>query len=291
MMKFTEILAILLCAAALAPASLAKKEERHALPAKIMQANSVYVDCVCPRALGAAQETALLELQSWGRFKISEDRRHSDLIVLFSGNPYLDDYLTRDGPDMRPVAISSTIMTVIDPNTGKTLWADYRRWGSWRVKGATKDLIKELREQMEGQTKRWSLNDILMCSVTPVYSGFAHLGPEEALSKSTSGPATVSGTPDRLLLASPDAPDFCKRAQFVFNSAHRIVGFQVIASQADSLDVGEVLQSADRFDFSGGKYANGDQVFFSAQSKDKKLLIQFDAEGHRSVLSRVTYFY
>jgi hypothetical protein len=69
------------------------------------------------------------------------------------------------------------------------------------------------------------------------------------------------------------------------------VGFQVIVSRGDDLDVGEVLQRADRFDFSSGKYANGDQVFFSAQTKDKKVLIQFDAEGHRSILSRVTFFY
>jgi hypothetical protein len=65
----------------------------------------------------------------------------------------------------------------------------------------------------------------------------------------------------------------------------------VIVTRGDDLDVGEVLQRADRFDFSSGKYANGDQVFFSAQTKDKKVLIQFDAEGHRSILSRVTFFY
>jgi hypothetical protein len=138
-----------------------------------MQADSAYVDCVCPRALGAAQETALSELQSWARFKISEDRRHADLVFLFSGNPYLGDYITRDGPDHRPVRIEFTIMTVIDPNTGQTLWTDSRRWGSWRVKGAT----KEFREQMESQTKHWSLDDILMCSVTPVYADYAHLAP------------------------------------------------------------------------------------------------------------------
>jgi len=291
MRKPVQLLFILCFAGAFVLPAFAKKTEHPPLPAKIMQADSVYVDCVCPRALAAAQETALHELQSWGRFKMSEDRRHTDLVFLFSGNPYLGDYITRDGPDKRPVAIESTIMTVIDPNTGKSLWTDSRQWGSWRIKGATKDLIEELRQQMEGQTKRWSLNDLLMCSVTPVYAGFAYLAPDEALAKSGSGTGVVFGSPDHLTLASPDAPDFCKRAQFVFNSQHRIVGFEVIATRADSLEIGEVLQRADRFDFSGGKYSNGDHVFFSAQSKDKKVLIQFDAEGHRSVLSRVTYFY
>jgi hypothetical protein len=290
MTKLT-LLVIFLSTLAFAPGALAKNTKRPPLPAKIMQADSVYIDCVCPRTLAAAQETALRELRSWGRFKMSEDRRRTDLVFLFSGNPYLGDYLTRDGPDKRFVAIESTIMTVIDPTTGQSLWSDSRQWGSWRVKGATKDLVNELRLQMEGQTKRWTLNDILMCSVTPAYAGFAHLAPEEALARSASGTVNVSGASDRLTLGSPDAPEFCKRAQFVFNIEHRIVGFEVIASRADALDIGEVLERADRFDFSSGKYANGDQVFFSAQSKDKKVLIQFDAEGHRSVLSRVTYFY
>jgi hypothetical protein len=276
---------------AFVPSALARKTERPRLAAKILQANSVYVDCVCPRGLAVAQETAVKQLQSWGRFQLAENHRQADLIFLFSGNPYLGDYLTRDGPDTRYVAIEFTIMTVIDANTGASLWTDSRRWGSLRVSGATKDLINELREQMEDQTTKWTLNDILICSVTPVYAGFAHLTPEDALAKSSSGPGMVSGTPDRLMLTSPDAPGFCKRAQFVFSPEHRIAGFEVFASRADALDVNEVLQSADRFDFTSGKYASGDQVYFIAQSKDKKILIQYEVDNHRLVLSRVSYFY
>ena len=216
MRRLTQLLVILLCTAAFVPAALAKKAERPPLSAKIVKANSVYIDCACPRALAAAQETALQQLQGWGRFQISQDRRQTDLVILFSGNPYLGDYVTRDGPDKRPVAIESTIMTVIDPVTGQSLWTDSRRWGSWRVKGATKDLVDELREQMESQSKKWSLKEILMCSATPVYAGFAHLTREEALAKSDSGTGKVSGTPDHLVLTSPDAPAFCKSAEFVF---------------------------------------------------------------------------
>lgn len=291
MTEATRFLVMFFCTAAFVSTALAKKAERPPLSSKIVKANSVYVDCVCPRALAAAQETALQQLQSWGRFQIAQDRHQTDLVILFSGNPYLGDYVTRDGPDKRPVAIEFTIMTVIDPVTGQNLWSDSRRWGSWRVKGATKDLIEELREQMESQVKRWSLNDLLTCSVTPVYADFAHLTPEEAIAKTDSGAARVSGTPDHLLLVSPEAPDFCKSAEFLLSPEHRIIGFQVTASRADDLDIGDVLQRADRFDFTGGKYADGDQVYFSAQSKDKKMLIQFDVEGHRSILSRVSYFY
>jgi len=291
MRKFIQLLVVLFCTATFVSAAFAKKTEHPLLPQKIMQADSVYVDCVCPRALAVARDTALHELQSWGRFRISQDRRETDLVFLFSGNPYLGDYTTRDGPDKRPVAIEFTILTVIDPHTGESLWTDSRRWGSWRVSGASKDLIYGLRQQMEGQVKKWSLNDLLMCSVTPAYAGFAHLTPEEAFAKFDSGIGKVSGTPDHLMLTSPDAPEFCKRAQFVFDPEHRIIGFEVFASRADDLDIGDVLQRADRFDFTGGKYASGDQVYFSAQSKDKRILIQFNVEGHRSVLSRVSYFY
>jgi hypothetical protein len=203
----------------------------------------------------------------------------------------LGDYVTRDGPDDRPVKVDFTIMTVIDPNTGQTLWTDSRRWGSLRVRGATKDLIEELRQQMEGQVKKWSLNEILLCGVTPVYSGFAHLTPEEALAKSNSGTAKVSGTAEDLILNSPDAPAFCKRAELLLNSERQVIGFKVFASRADDLDVREVLQRADQFDFAGGKYSNSEQVYFSAQSKDRKILIQFNVDGPRSILSQVSFFY
>jgi hypothetical protein len=159
------------------------------------------------------------------------------------------------------------------------------------VKGATKDLINELREQMEDQITRWTLNDILMCSVTPLYAGFARLTPDEALAKSDPGAATVSGTPDHLTLASHDAPGFCQRAQFVLSPEHQIVGFEVLASRADALDVNEVIQHAEQFDFTSGRYAGSDQTYFIAQSKDKKILIQYDVENHQLELSRVSYSY
>lgn len=284
-------MAILFCTAAMDPSTFAGDTARPPLPGKIVEANTVYVDCVCPRGLAVARATAVRQLRDWGRFQIADNHRQADLIFLFSGNSYLDDYLTRDGPDNRVVTIESTIMTVIDPNTGQRLWTDSRRSGSWRVTGATEELIEELRVQMEGQTKRWSLNDVLMCGATPVYAGFAQLTPDQALTKTDFGVGKAYETPDRLMLNSPDAPDFCKRAQFVFGADHRIVGFEVNASQADALDVSEVLERADQFTFSGGKYVGGDQVYFLAQSKDKKVVIQFNVEGHRTVLSRVSYSY
>src|SRR5579863_10441790 len=138
MTKLVQLLLILFCAATFVPAALAKKHDRPPLPAKVMQANSVYVDCECPRALAEAREEALQQLQGWGRFQISQNRRETDLVLLFSGNAYLGDYITRDGPDTRNVSIESTILTVIDPNTGESLWTDSRRCGSCNDTGTTK---------------------------------------------------------------------------------------------------------------------------------------------------------
>lgn len=224
-----------------------------------------------------------------GRFHLVESPHGADLVFLFSGNEYLGDYLTRDGPDNRPVFIESTIMTVIDANTGQNLWSDSRRWGSWRVDGATRDLITELRELMASQVKRWTLNDLMMCGVAPIYKTFDHLTPEEALK--SEGVSRVADKPDRLSLSPVAAPEFCRNVSLLVGPDNKIVAFEVHASQADDLDIDEVLQHADQFDFTGGKFANGDRVFFTAQSKDKKMLIQFEVQNHRSVLSSVSYYY
>jgi hypothetical protein len=271
------------------PSAFAKKTERPPLSAKIMEAGTAYIDCVCPRALGAAQTRATEQMRTWGRFQLVESAKAADLVFLFSGNPYLGDYLTRDGPDKRPVFIESTIMTVIDAKTGEELWTDSRRWGSWRVDGATKDLVAEFQNLMASQIKRWTLNDLTMCSVTPTYALFAHVTAEEAMRDPSV--ARLADKPRRLRADAPKAPGFCRSAELLIGADNKIIGFEVFATRADDLDIDEILQHADRFNFNGGKYANGDQVFFSAESKDKKMLIEFDVQGHRSMLSRVTYYY
>jgi hypothetical protein len=159
------------------------------------------------------------------------------------------------------------------------------------VDHATKELIAELREQIEEQTKKWTMDDVLMCSVSPELTAFAHMTVDDALAKSESGVSRIEGSPDHLTVNPPLAPDFCKRAQLVVGPDNKIVAFEVLASQADVLDITEVLQQADRFDFAGGKDTNSDHVYFSAQSKDKKLLIRFEVQGRKSALSWVRYSY
>jgi hypothetical protein len=122
----------------------------RALPSKVTQAKSVYIDCdACPRGMAAAWLAAFQELTDWGRFDIVPDPRKADLIFLFSANPYLGDYITRDGPDKRPVSVDITHMDVVDPHTGECYWNDSKQWGALFVARATKDLIVEFKEELE----------------------------------------------------------------------------------------------------------------------------------------------
>jgi hypothetical protein len=269
----------------------AQDQENFSL-GKVKKATSAAIDCSdCPRSLANAGKAAKQALAVWDRFRLVDDAKQADILFILSGNPYIGDYLTRKGPDERPVRIDSTFVTVIDPRTGEELWSDSRNWGSWRVSGATKALIEELRGDLEAETKKWALADIFRCSTTPAYQSFAFLTRDLALAKPGSGVRAIDDAPNRLTVNSPDAPDFCRRAQLVIGADNKITRFEVVALASDALDVADVLEQADQFDFTSGKDPRTQKVYFTARSKDRKVLIQFDIEGRQTVLSRVSYFY
>jgi hypothetical protein len=121
-----------------------------ATPPKVAQSKTVYIDCdSCVRDMAKARLAAFQELTAWKRFTVVPDPHKADLVFLFSQNPYLGDYVTRDGPDNRPVKIEITYMNVVDPKTGESLWSDSKELGSWFVGKATTDLVDEFREQLE----------------------------------------------------------------------------------------------------------------------------------------------
>jgi hypothetical protein len=124
----------------------AQKQKRNPpISPKIFQAKSVYLDCDCRKEMATSVPSALPEMLDWGRYEVIRDRNHADLILLFSMNPYLGDYFTRDGPDKRPALVDYTILSVIDGHTGELLWNAYKRWGYARVRGASKALMHEFR--------------------------------------------------------------------------------------------------------------------------------------------------
>ena len=144
----------LLCLVALAilcQPGFAKKRERVPISPKILQAKSVFLDCDCRKEMAGSVRSALPEILDWGRYQLAHDRNHADLIFLFSMNPYLGDYFTRDGPDRRPAIVDYTILTVIDGHPGEALWSDWKRWGYILVSRASRALVRDLRVAVEGK--------------------------------------------------------------------------------------------------------------------------------------------
>jgi len=141
---------LLLAWTASSQASFAKKQPPPLSP-KILKAQTVYLDCDCRREMKASVPNALPEFFEWGRYQLAPDRDHADLIFLFSMNPYLGDYFTRDGPDKRPAIVDFTILTVIDGRTGEALWSESKRWGYMLVSKASRALMRDFRKSVEGQ--------------------------------------------------------------------------------------------------------------------------------------------
>jgi len=149
--RFVGPVSLILISAAL-PSYLALPQRRdkiRSVSPKILQAKSAYLDCDCRKEMAASAPSALPELMDWGRYEIVDGRNRADLILLFTMNPYLGDYLTRDGPDKRPALIVYTILNVIDGHTGELLWNDYRRSGYARVRAASKALMHEFRLEVD----------------------------------------------------------------------------------------------------------------------------------------------
>jgi hypothetical protein len=101
----------------------------------------------------------------------------------------------------------------------------------------------------------------------------------------------IEDAPDRLRISSQDAPEFCREARLVIGPDDKSVGFEVSVLQSDTLELAEVLQRADQFDFVSGKDGESQRPYFNARSKDRKILIHYDIQGRRSILTRVSYFY
>jgi hypothetical protein len=144
---------------------------------------------------------------------------------------------------------------------------------------------------MEEQVKKWTLDQVLECNHTTAYAGYAFLTPDQALAEGAGKVERVPNVTDRLIINSPDVPEFCRRAGLIVGPQNKITGYEVITSEDQALDVADVLEKADQFDFASGKYSNSETSFFTAHRKNDKLTIEFRIEGHRTILSRVTYYY
>jgi hypothetical protein len=137
------LLCILFCAFVSAHSSPAQKRITHS--PRILSAKTIYFDNQTgspPIGIGA-----LAELKKWGKFQIAEDRKHADLIILLTADPYPGRKLIISGgqtgsidaqghmyedtvPDYNYVSSTRyAYLTVIDAANGDKLWAEDHRWG------------------------------------------------------------------------------------------------------------------------------------------------------------------
>lgn len=110
-----------------------------------MSAKTIYFDN--QTGADAVGTAAVAQLKKWGRFQVVHDKHAADLILLLSADPYKGGYIIfasgqtgtidADGhiqqdsiPNYNSLApVRDAYLTVIDPDTGKSLWADSHVWG------------------------------------------------------------------------------------------------------------------------------------------------------------------
>jgi hypothetical protein len=167
------------------PTSSTAKDKHLPLPPQVMGAKTVYID----NQSGEARigDRCYTQLEKWGRFKIVQDRKQADLILLLSAHEYTRGYVTSGGDSVstvsttgsinaatigdqttgtvnttgsvnttsnprytRPVTVGYTYLTVVDPKTGEGLWNDSKRWGNLYTgfHSATKGLVDDLMKRV-----------------------------------------------------------------------------------------------------------------------------------------------
>jgi len=148
-----------------------RPKARAPLPNEVLKAKTAYLDN--RSGLASIGDKAYDELTKWGRFKIVDRPQNADLIFLLSASEYQGGYVSSSTGQQHgtvdnsgniqmsgesettttPVVYRRTHLTVIDPKDGTSLWSDSRQWGNLYTgfRSATRSLIKNLRERIEGQ--------------------------------------------------------------------------------------------------------------------------------------------
>jgi hypothetical protein len=88
------LLAVFILASLPLPISVQAQKQLAQSP-RIMSAKSVYLDD--RTGVDAVAKRALNEIKKWGRFRIVQDCKMADLILLLSANPYKGGYIIMSG--------------------------------------------------------------------------------------------------------------------------------------------------------------------------------------------------
>lgn len=138
---------------------------RDPLPVELLQAKTVYVEMgsFVPTKKNDDQGAAASYLdpckqvlQKWGRLKIVDNPKQADIILRISSQRSTDSAFVSTSSASGSVAISEvlTVVNVIQPSSGKPLWAGAGQWvANWTAKMITKSIVNSLRIEVENQEK------------------------------------------------------------------------------------------------------------------------------------------
>ena len=144
-------LGLLLCAIALRMAAAPT-----ALPQSVADAHYIYIEN--QTTYPELQYTAVLELNKWGHFELT-DRPRAELVMLLSSGTHVQAVPDGQGPRTsglnafveESIPAGHTRIALINPKSGTTLWSDLKRTEGGKVKGG--HLLDSLREAYEQYQK------------------------------------------------------------------------------------------------------------------------------------------
>jgi hypothetical protein len=141
---FLRLLVVFTHSGLILTSSLAAQKELARSP-RILSAQTVYFDN--QTGSDAVGNSALAQLKKWGKFQIVPDRKHADLVLLLSADPYNGGKMIISGgqtgtidsrghveedpiPDYNKQSQTRyAYLTVIDATTGNKLWSEEHLWG------------------------------------------------------------------------------------------------------------------------------------------------------------------
>jgi TonB family protein len=143
-MQFSAAIQTTLFAATLVASGSASAQTQIASPEWITSAKTIYFED--KSGVDAVGKKASAELQKWGRFQVIQDRSQADLLLvletdpqrggdlIFSGQTGSIDGQGRVTEDSVPNynkqgPVRYAFLTLIDADTGDTLWSTSQRWG------------------------------------------------------------------------------------------------------------------------------------------------------------------
>jgi len=138
------------------------RDQRAAVPSKVISARTIYVDNETNDA--EIQQDTYLGITKWGRYEIAGSPQKADLVLRLTGSsvvkfvpggdpaatydPKAVSETTAQGEELAPPGF--TRLTVLDAKTGTTLWSDLRKTSNAQEKSK---LLEGLHDAVDRQEK------------------------------------------------------------------------------------------------------------------------------------------